>query len=652
MKNSKSFVKSFLFLCSLTILFSFFSTSVFAAEQKVDEDTIITLTTNKKKGETIKIKALTYARGAYRIEGVENFSASKKLEDYKITSNEIRIIGKVNKLECPESGIIAIDLSKAFVNFESLDCNSNNISELDFSEHTKIKELNVSDNNISSLNISILYNLKNLNCSNNRIGNLDLKELQYIKTLNCANNEITELKFHPSSQIEHIDCSNNKIKDLNLSTLMQMKSLSCQENKLQSISIAGFASSFNLIKIYSNNLGEEALSKLFDQLRTIKGTLILVDNQNPNESNTIENEETLKKATDKGWTVYDFNGGKDANGEGSDNGITYVFGSKPKEKEAPRGEPTITFTTDDDEYVSLIIVAKDGAKIEIEGVEESFEEMTEEDEPKDYTLKDKEVKIYGPVKYFYCAENSITKLNLSNNPELETLDCSGNGLSSLNLEKNTKLKTLRCYNNTLTNLDLSKNTALEYINCYGNKITDINFENPSNLKNILLHSNKISFESMQKIVDKMPTIKIAESEKDKKGFFVVADNSDKQNISHINTEQVKALSDKGWKVRDVNSNYNEQGIESEFGIPYEGEKTTAIDEVSTSTIKVYPNPTTSYIIVNGVSYPTMAKIYNIAGELVLEIIVADNSRIDLSKLVPSKYILVLDGKAYQILINK
>ena len=70
-----------------------------------------------------------------------------------------------------------------------------------------------------------------------------------------------------------------------------------------------------------------------------------------------------------------------------------------------------------------------------------------------------------------CKDNLLTSLNVSQNPMLTSLFCYDNDLTSLNLLQNPALTDLRCHNNFITALDVSQNTLLTIIFCQNNQLT-------------------------------------------------------------------------------------------------------------------------------------------------------------------------------------
>ena len=73
------------------------------------------------------------------------------------------------------------------------------------------------------------------------------------------------------------------------------------------------------------------------------------------------------------------------------------------------------------------------------------------------------------LKYLYCYNNQLTKLNLENLINLKVLYCYNNQLTELNLDKLVNLEYLYCEYNLLTELNLD-NLNLKHLNCSNNKL--------------------------------------------------------------------------------------------------------------------------------------------------------------------------------------
>ena len=96
------------------------------------------------------------------------------------------------------------------------------------------------------------------------------------------------------------------------------------------------------------------------------------------------------------------------------------------------------------------------------------------------------------IDIFCCYGNSLSELDVSNNTALRYLNCSGNSLSSLDVTNNLGLIYLSCYNNSLSELDLSSNTALTELWCSGNSLSELNLSNNTALTRLSCYYNSLS----------------------------------------------------------------------------------------------------------------------------------------------------------------
>lgn len=122
------------------------------------------------------------------------------------------------------------------------------------------------------------------------------------------------------------------------------------------------------------------------------------------------------------------------------------------------------------------------------------------------------LEYFPKLQYLYCADNQITELNLTGNPELILVQCDKNRLTSLDVSENPKLKYLyagwnrlsglnitnnpyleylSCYQCYLRKLDVSKNNRLKYLNCAENQISNLNISNLPELETLYCESNRL-----------------------------------------------------------------------------------------------------------------------------------------------------------------
>ena len=78
------------------------------------------------------------------------------------------------------------------------------------------------------------------------------------------------------------------------------------------------------------------------------------------------------------------------------------------------------------------------------------------------------------TSFSYNSSKKLTYLDLSNNPNLKTINCEWDALTTLKVANCPSLTYITCRGNSLTSLDLSGCTNLKELNCSDNKLTSIN----------------------------------------------------------------------------------------------------------------------------------------------------------------------------------
>lgn len=113
-------------------------------------------------------------------------------------------------------------------------------------------------------------------------------------------------------------------------------------------------------------------------------------------------------------------------------------------------------------------------------------------------LANKEIGSIQGIEYFPLLnilevnENKLKKIDLSQNPEVISLNAANNQLSELVLPRKCSLYDLKVYSNQLTELDLSSAVDLKNINVSDNKLTVLDFTNNKNLESINLKKNRLT----------------------------------------------------------------------------------------------------------------------------------------------------------------
>ncbi|CAG8657189.1 9472_t:CDS:1, partial [Ambispora gerdemannii] len=154
---------------------------------------------------------------------------------------------------------------------------------------------------------------------------------------------------------------------------------------------------------------------------------------------------------------------------------------------------------------------KDATNIDTEYLYFNFQEWLDEEYPNKEKAEVIEIKSIGfideselEIKDFPNLKeikkdrenvSQVTKVTISNCPELKEIDFSSNKLVEINLTNNKNLTNLSCSDNLLNNLDLSQNLNLEYLDIMDNNFEkqDLSFlSNLVNLKTLLVGNSSVT----------------------------------------------------------------------------------------------------------------------------------------------------------------
>ncbi|MFN7675690.1 T9SS type A sorting domain-containing protein [Flavobacterium sp.] len=162
----------------------------------------------------------------------------------KIDANndgEIQVLEaqSIDSLDVHFSGIYDLTGVSSFNNLKGLNCNSNQLTDLDLSSLTSLKKLYCSSNSISNLNLTGLTNLIFLGCSYNQLSTLNLATVSSLEYLSCNINSLTSLNIAGLTNLQTLNCNYNQLPSLNFSGLINLKDLYCTDNLLTDINVSG-----------------------------------------------------------------------------------------------------------------------------------------------------------------------------------------------------------------------------------------------------------------------------------------------------------------------------------------------------------------------------------------------------------------------------
>lgn len=311
---------------------------------QVDEDVVITMKTNKAIGDTIVMEFADDSE-TFRLEGatlIEKREAFFLKMFYKVTSPTLKLFGDIGLLMVPRCGLTEIDLGK-HTRFGYIDCSNNQLKRLDLSNVT-LGSLYCENNQLEELDLSKSPNLKMLTCQNNKLREIDLSNKPKLSEVDCSGNALERLELS-GSNLERLNCENNNIRSLDLrscdnltrlycrgndlgeidlSHSPECRTLDCSINKLTDIRVSD-RTSFVFLSLHSNRLKDSSLKRLVSSLRDVTPNtpFVCIDKKNLNEGNEVS-QEIVDLATEKGFSVRDYNGGIGEDGKVSNKGIVYI----------------------------------------------------------------------------------------------------------------------------------------------------------------------------------------------------------------------------------------------------------------------------------------------------------------------------------------
>ena len=237
------------------------------------------------EGEIAKVKVISLGYyGLTSLDGLEVFYA---LEDLDCEGNQLSQLDvsknvALKSLACGWNRLSQLDVSKNAA-LESLYCACNQLSQLDVSKNAKLKRvwcynnklraLNVSknsaletlacyDNALSVLDVSGDIALTQLWCTNNTLSNLDVSNNMALKHLLCGENPLLgNLDVSNNMALEYLDCPNNGLSQLDVSRNKMLKDLRCYNNALNKLDVSKNKELEKLWCYYNSRLSSLDVSK-------------------------------------------------------------------------------------------------------------------------------------------------------------------------------------------------------------------------------------------------------------------------------------------------------------------------------------------------------------------------------------------------------
>ena len=200
---------------STLFAFLLITSSVWSSER-----TIVTMTTNKPAGQTLRIWVNWNGNGVVTING------------NTLTNG----LGEPPTIVVPNNQTIEL-VASGNTQLTALKCFQNELITLDVTNCPALTELDCSDNQLLDLDISSCTALTALSCSNNQLSTLDISQCTDLLGLNCHNNQLTTLNVSNCSKLTFLECFSNQLIALDVTSCPMLIALLCYDNQLTDLNV-------------------------------------------------------------------------------------------------------------------------------------------------------------------------------------------------------------------------------------------------------------------------------------------------------------------------------------------------------------------------------------------------------------------------------
>lgn len=205
--------KSLSFLLALVLVLG---GSVTARADEVPEETSV--------GEGIPVDETRFPDEVFRGFVLENCDLDK---DGQLSAEEA---DAVTALDVSGLGIASLQGVELFSSLTVLECQNNDLTELDLTENRALEELRCYRNRLTRLDVSGCPSLRTLHCEKNALTSLDLAGNPKLTILQCQENLLSSLDMSHCGELDFLVCSDNFLPFLDVSSNLRLTQVQAGDN--------------------------------------------------------------------------------------------------------------------------------------------------------------------------------------------------------------------------------------------------------------------------------------------------------------------------------------------------------------------------------------------------------------------------------------
>ena len=205
----------------------------------------------------------------------------------------------LKELYCSNNKITELDLSKNTA-LTYLSCYNNQLTNLDLRNNRLLRILGCPGNNLTNLDISGDAKLTHLFCTGNQLKSLDISKNTKLTVCDCSYNQLTSMDVSQNADLDYLNCSKNRLSSLNTGNNTDLRVLFCDKNCL-----TGFDASRNTSLVWliinENQISTDEINALFRTLPFGEENIICIE-KNPGADGC---DKSIVES--KGWEIIDYN---------------------------------------------------------------------------------------------------------------------------------------------------------------------------------------------------------------------------------------------------------------------------------------------------------------------------------------------------------
>ena len=235
-------------------------------------------------------------------------SQNTALTGLKCTRNQLTALDvsqntALTELDCQQNQLTALDVSQNKA-LTKLVCAENKLSALDVSQNTALKIFACGENPLTALDVSKNIALTQLICDNNQLTALDVSQNTALKWLDCDCNKLTMLDVSKNTALRTLECYINQLTALDVSQNIALTELYCYRNQLTALDVSK-NTKLEALRCHGNQIKGKEMTRLVNSLpdRTGKraGKFTVVQEPAPEGNICLKSDVAIAKG--KNWNT-------------------------------------------------------------------------------------------------------------------------------------------------------------------------------------------------------------------------------------------------------------------------------------------------------------------------------------------------------------